>query len=175
MDTAGGAKWTNGSAVLRGEVGTPPTPPRAPSAGLNPRQGGRGGTGTDREGETSEQIFSRTVAEWSPWKHTTCTSSGHEIATLTIFKMKQSLGVTISGGMENEMIFPRRAASTSDDLKTRYELVSVDGESLQRVTHQHAVFRNKAKDPVVFVKILKPAPAKPVCAPPYGTPNHNHM
>ncbi|XP_029608138.1 PDZ domain-containing protein 7 [Salmo trutta] len=77
------------------------------------RQGGRGGTGTDGEGETSEQIFTRTVAEWSPWKHTTCTSSGHEITTLIIFKTKQSLGISISGGMENEM-FPGGAASTSD-------------------------------------------------------------
>ncbi|XP_038816603.1 PDZ domain-containing protein 7-like [Salvelinus namaycush] len=119
------------------------------------RQGGRGGTGTDREGETSEQIFARTVTEWSPWKHTTCTSSGHEIATLTIFKTKQSLGISISGGMENEMMFPGGAASTSDALMARYELVSVDGESLQRVTHPHAVFSNKANDPVVFVKIFK--------------------
>lgn len=56
--------------------------------------------------------------------------------------------------MENEM-FPGGAASTSDTLMARYELVSVDGEALQRVTHHHAVFSNKAKDPVVFVKILK--------------------
>lgn len=38
-----------------------------------------------------------------------------------------------------------------------YELLSVDGDSLQGVTHQHAVdvirraFSNKAKDPMVFV------------------------
>lgn len=42
-------------------------------------------------------------------------------------------------------------------LQAGYELVSVDGESLQGVTHPHAVdvvrraFSNKAKDPMVFV------------------------
>lgn len=43
-----------------------------------------------------------------------------------------------------------------------FELVSVDGISLQGVTHQHAVdiirkaFSNKAKDPMVFmVKVPK--------------------
>lgn len=51
-----------------------------------------------------------------------------------------------------------------------YELVSVDGESLQGVTHQHAVdvirraFSNKAKDPMVFVlkvPMVSAAPASP--------------
>ena len=42
-------------------------------------------------------------------------------------------------------------------LQAGFELVSVDGESLQGVTHQHAVdvirraFSNKAKNPMVFV------------------------
>jgi hypothetical protein len=42
-------------------------------------------------------------------------------------------------------------------LQAGYELVSVDGESLQRVTHLHAVdvirraFSNKAKDSMVFI------------------------
>lgn len=42
-------------------------------------------------------------------------------------------------------------------LQAGYELLSVDGESLQGVTHQHAVdvirraFSNKTKDPMVFV------------------------
>lgn len=47
-------------------------------------------------------------------------------------------------------------------LQAGYELLSVDGESLQGVTHQHAVdvirqaFSNKANDPMVFVvKVLK--------------------
>ncbi|XP_029496162.2 PDZ domain-containing protein 7-like [Oncorhynchus nerka] len=89
----------------------------------------------------------------------------YEITTVTISKTKQSLGISISGGMESkvqpvikiEKIFPGGAASTSDVLKAGYELVSVDGESLQRVTHLHAVdvirraFSNKAKDSMVFI------------------------
>nr|XP_046257745.1 PDZ domain-containing protein 7-like [Scatophagus argus] len=89
----------------------------------------------------------------------------YEINTLTISKAKQSLGISISGGIESrvqpmikiEKIFPGGAASTNEALKAGYELLSVDGESLQGVTHQHAVdairraFSNKAKDPMVFV------------------------
>ncbi|XP_062319332.1 PDZ domain-containing protein 7a isoform X1 [Osmerus eperlanus] len=89
----------------------------------------------------------------------------YEITTVTISKTKQSLGISISGGMESkvqpmvkiEKIFPGGAASTCGGLKAGFELVSVDGESLQGVTHQHAVdvirraFSNKAKDPMVFV------------------------
>ncbi|XP_049456236.1 PDZ domain-containing protein 7a [Epinephelus fuscoguttatus] len=89
----------------------------------------------------------------------------YEISTLTISKAKQSLGISISGGMESrvqpmikiEKIFPGGAASTNEALKAGYELLSVDGESLQGVTHQHAVdvirraFSNKAKDLMVFV------------------------
>ncbi|KAM7385569.1 hypothetical protein PAMP_001648 [Pampus punctatissimus] len=88
-----------------------------------------------------------------------------EITTLTISKAKQSLGISISGGMESrvqpmikiEKIFPGGAASTNEALKAGYELLSVDGESLQGVTHQHAVdvirrtFSNKAREPMVFV------------------------
>ncbi|KAL3972033.1 transcription initiation factor TFIIB [Sarotherodon galilaeus] len=89
----------------------------------------------------------------------------YEIATLTISKAKQSLGISVSGGVESriqpmikiEKIFPGGAASTNQALKAGYELLSVDGESLQGVTHQHAVdvvrraFSNKAKEPMVFV------------------------
>ncbi|XP_026045548.1 PDZ domain-containing protein 7a [Astatotilapia calliptera] len=88
-----------------------------------------------------------------------------EIATLTISKAKHSLGISISGGVESriqpmikvEKIFPGGAASTNQALKAGYELLSVDGESLEGVTHQHAVdvirraFSNKAKEPMVFV------------------------
>ncbi|KAF6730000.1 PDZ domain-containing protein 7 [Oryzias melastigma] len=87
------------------------------------------------------------------------------LKTVSISKTKQSLGISISGGMESkvqpevkiEKIFPGGAASTCDVLKAGFELVSVDGVSLQGVTHQHAVdairkaFSNKAKDPMVFV------------------------
>uniref|UniRef100_A0AAR2JGM4 PDZ domain-containing protein n=1 Tax=Pygocentrus nattereri TaxID=42514 RepID=A0AAR2JGM4_PYGNA len=86
----------------------------------------------------------------------------YELTTVSISKTKQSLGISISGGMESkvqpvvkiEKIFPGGAASTSEVLKAGFELVSVDGESLQGVTHQHAVdairraFSNKAKDPM---------------------------
>ncbi|KAK2820653.1 hypothetical protein Q5P01_023612 [Channa striata] len=88
----------------------------------------------------------------------------YELKTVSISKTKQSLGISISGGMESkiqpvvkiEKIFPGGAASTCDVLKAGFELVSVDGVSLQGVTHQHAVdiirkaFSNKAKDPMVF-------------------------
>lgn len=89
----------------------------------------------------------------------------YEFKTVSISKTKQSLGISISGGMESkiqpvvkiEKIFPGGAASTCEVLKAGFELVSVDGVSLQGVTHQHAVdiirkaFSNKAKDPMVFV------------------------
>ncbi|XP_041819236.1 PDZ domain-containing protein 7-like [Chelmon rostratus] len=88
-----------------------------------------------------------------------------KLKTVSISKTKQSLGISISGGMESkvqpvvkiEKIFPGGAASTCEVLKAGFELVSVDGVSLQGVTHQHAVdiirkaFSNKAKDPMVFV------------------------
>ncbi|KAI3365502.1 hypothetical protein L3Q82_010592 [Scortum barcoo] len=89
----------------------------------------------------------------------------YTLKTVSISKTKQSLGISISGGMESkvqpvvkiEKIFPGGAASTCEVLKAGFELVSVDGFSLQGVTHQHAVdiirkaFSNKAKDPMVFV------------------------
>lgn len=52
-------------------------------------------------------------------------------------------------------------------LQAGYELLSVDGESLQGVTHQHAVdvirraFSNKAKDPMVFVVKVSKVPTTP--------------
>ncbi|XP_062375920.1 PDZ domain-containing protein 7a [Sardina pilchardus] len=94
----------------------------------------------------------------------------YELTTVSISKTKQSLGISISGGMESrvqpmvkiEKIFPGGAASTSPVLKAGYELVSVDGESLHGVSHQHAVdairraFSNKAKDPMqLVVKVPK--------------------
>ncbi|KAF7657416.1 hypothetical protein LDENG_00026810 [Lucifuga dentata] len=89
----------------------------------------------------------------------------YELKTVSISKTKQSLGISISGGMESkvqpvvkiEKIFPGGAASTCEVLKAGFELASVDGVSLKGVTHQHAVdiirkaFSNKAKDPMVFV------------------------
>uniref|UniRef100_A0AAY3ZYL0 PDZ domain-containing protein n=1 Tax=Denticeps clupeoides TaxID=299321 RepID=A0AAY3ZYL0_9TELE len=89
----------------------------------------------------------------------------YQLKTVAISKTKQSLGISISGGIESrvqpvvkiEKIFPGGAASTSSVLKAGFELVSVDGELLQGVTHQHAVdvirraFSNKAKDPMLFV------------------------
>ncbi|XP_062851179.1 PDZ domain-containing protein 7a [Trichomycterus rosablanca] len=94
----------------------------------------------------------------------------YELTTVYLSKSKQSLGISISGGIESkvqpmvkiEKIFPGGAASTSEVLKAGFELVSIDGESLQGVTHQHAVdairraFSNKAKEPMEFViKVLK--------------------
>ncbi|KAK2824321.1 hypothetical protein Q5P01_021496 [Channa striata] len=99
----------------------------------------------------------------------------YEITTLTISKAKQSLGISISGGIESriqpmikiEKIFPGGAASANEALKAGYELLSVDGESLHGVTHQHAVdvirraFSNKAKDPMVFVVKVPKVPTTP--------------
>ncbi|KAL0984263.1 hypothetical protein UPYG_G00139180 [Umbra pygmaea] len=97
-------------------------------------------------------------------------STEYELKTVSISKTKQSLGISISGGMESkvqpvvkiEKIFPGGAASTCEVLKAGFELVSVDGVSLHGVTHPHAVeiirkaFSNKAKDPMVFmVKVPK--------------------
>lgn len=52
-------------------------------------------------------------------------------------------------------------------LQAGYELLSVDGESLQGVTHQHAVavirraFSNRAKDHMVFVVKVPADPDRP--------------
>ncbi|XP_058650658.1 PDZ domain-containing protein 7 isoform X3 [Onychostoma macrolepis] len=88
-----------------------------------------------------------------------------ELTTVHISKTKQSLGISISGGSESrvqpvvkiERIFPGGAASASDALRAGFELVSVDGVSLQAVTHQDAVeivrqaFSNKNINPMELV------------------------
>ncbi|XP_066476426.1 PDZ domain-containing protein 7 [Tiliqua scincoides] len=94
----------------------------------------------------------------------------YELITVNLSKNKQSLGISISGGIESkvqpmvkiEKIFPGGAASLSGKLQAGYELVAVEGESLQNVTHQRAVniirqaFRNKAKEPMeIVVKVPK--------------------
>uniref|UniRef100_A0A8D0H023 PDZ domain-containing protein n=1 Tax=Sphenodon punctatus TaxID=8508 RepID=A0A8D0H023_SPHPU len=89
-------------------------------------------------------------------------------------------GISISGGIESkvqpmvkiEKIFPGGAAFLSGVLKAGYELVSVEGESLQNVTHQRAVdiirqaYRNKAKEPMELVVKVRAAPGCPVPAHP---------
>ncbi|XP_075072360.1 PDZ domain-containing protein 7 isoform X2 [Mixophyes fleayi] len=94
----------------------------------------------------------------------------YELVTVTISKMKQSLGISISGGIESkvqpmvkiEKIFPGGAAFVSGKLQAGYELVSIDGETLKNVTHQRAVdvirqsYSNKQKEPMeLVVKIPK--------------------
>uniref|UniRef100_A0A8C1B0R2 PDZ domain-containing protein n=1 Tax=Cyprinus carpio carpio TaxID=630221 RepID=A0A8C1B0R2_CYPCA len=88
-----------------------------------------------------------------------------ELSTVHISKTKQSLGISVSGGSESrvqpvvkiERIFPGGAASASDALQAGFELVSVDGVSLQAVTHQDAVeiirqaFSNKNINPMELV------------------------
>ncbi|XP_051523329.1 PDZ domain-containing protein 7 [Myxocyprinus asiaticus] len=93
-----------------------------------------------------------------------------DLTTVNISKTKQSLGISISGGAESrvqpmvkiERIFPGGAASTNDILRAGFELVSVDGVSLQGVTHQDAVeiirqaFSNKNINPMeLVVKVPK--------------------
>ncbi|XP_029030859.1 PDZ domain-containing protein 7a isoform X2 [Betta splendens] len=121
------------------------------------------GPSTDRG--RGEQVNGRAQNGHGVRRRATLPREEYEIATLTISKAKQSLGISISGGMESrvqpmikiEKIFPGGAASTNEALKAGHELLSVDGESLQGVTHQHAVdvirraFSNKARDPMVFV------------------------
>uniref|UniRef100_A0A803XS44 PDZ domain-containing protein n=1 Tax=Meleagris gallopavo TaxID=9103 RepID=A0A803XS44_MELGA len=84
-------------------------------------------------------------------------------------------GISISGGIESraqpmvkiEKIFPGGAAFLSGVLKAGHELVSVDGESLQNVTHQRAVdiirqaYRNKAKEPMELVVRVPAVPLDP--------------
>uniref|UniRef100_A0A8C3U0P7 PDZ domain-containing protein 7 n=1 Tax=Catharus ustulatus TaxID=91951 RepID=A0A8C3U0P7_CATUS len=95
----------------------------------------------------------------------------YHLLTVTLSKLKHSLGISISGGIESraqpvvkiEKIFPGGAAFLSGILKAGQELVSVDGESLQNVTHQRAVdiirqaYRNKAKEPMELV-VRAPGP-----------------
>ncbi|XP_042314433.1 PDZ domain-containing protein 7 [Sceloporus undulatus] len=93
-----------------------------------------------------------------------------ELLTVHLSKKKQSLGISISGGIESrlqpmvkiEKIFPGGAASLSGELEAGLELVAVEGETLQNVTHQRAVdiirqaYRNKAKEPMeIVVKVPK--------------------
>ncbi|KAI3363229.1 hypothetical protein L3Q82_011855 [Scortum barcoo] len=92
-----------------------------------------------------------------------------------VFEPQRDKSISISGGMESriqpmikiEKIFPGGAASTNEALKAGYELLSVDGESLHGVTHQHAVdvirraFSNKAKDPMIFVVKVPTTPTSP--------------
>ncbi|XP_077352001.1 PDZ domain-containing protein 7-like isoform X2 [Festucalex cinctus] len=100
----------------------------------------------------------------------------YHVSTVTISKDKQSLGISVSGGIESriqpvikiEHIFPGGAASMNPGLKAGYELLRVDGESLQGVTHQHAVdairrsFGNKANDSMILVvKVPKEMPRPP--------------
>uniref|UniRef100_A0A8C3B7S4 PDZ domain-containing protein 7 n=1 Tax=Cairina moschata TaxID=8855 RepID=A0A8C3B7S4_CAIMO len=95
------------------------------------------------------------------------------LLTVTLSKLKHSLGISISGGIESraqpvvkiEKIFPGGAAFLSGLLKAGHELVSVDGESLRNVTHQRAVdiirqaYRNKAKEPMeLVVRVPGPPP-----------------
>ncbi|XP_055208731.2 PDZ domain-containing protein 7 isoform X1 [Gorilla gorilla gorilla] len=100
------------------------------------------------------------------------TPSG-ELKTVTLSKMKQSLGISISGGIESkvqpmvkiEKIFPGGAAFLSGALQAGFELVAVDGENLEQVTHQRAVdtirraYRNKAREPMeLVVRVPGPSP-----------------
>ncbi|XP_067909137.1 PDZ domain-containing protein 7a isoform X2 [Heterodontus francisci] len=108
---------------------------------------------------TSEEIKTKSL------KSTEKKIQEYELVTVKISKMKQSLGISISGGIESkvqpvvkiEKIFPGGAASVSETLKAGYELVSVDGKSLQNVTHRQAVdiirrsYSNKSLDPMMFV------------------------
>ncbi|XP_059929840.1 PDZ domain-containing protein 7a [Gadus macrocephalus] len=135
-----------------GGGGSPPPPPVErgdPAVGL---ENGQRVAGETQNGHTGRRSPKRLSEEY-------------DVTTVTISKIRPSLGISISGGIESrvqpavkiEKIFPGGAASTSEFLKAGYELVSVDGESLQRVTHQHAVdairraFGHRGRNAMVFV------------------------
>ncbi|XP_069851115.1 PDZ domain-containing protein 7 [Dipodomys merriami] len=115
-----------------------------------------------------------------------------QLRTVTLSKMKQSLGISISGGIESkvqpmvkiEKIFPGGAAFLSGALQAGLELVAVDGESLEQVTHQRAVdtirraYRNKAREPMEFVVRvpgagLLPLPSDPSAITDRCLPDHS--
>ncbi|CAL8256224.1 unnamed protein product [Lota lota] len=148
--SGGGGGGTRSSLLL--EAVDPPPPPgerRDLAVGL---ENGQWVVGETQNGHTGRRSPNRL-------------SEDYDVTTVTISKIRPSLGISISGGIESrvqpvvkiEKIFPGGAASTSEFLKAGYELVSVDGESLQRVTHQHAVdairraFGHRGRNAMVFV------------------------
>ncbi|XP_050190723.1 PDZ domain-containing protein 7 isoform X3 [Myiozetetes cayanensis] len=129
--------------------------PRRARAPLSPLFGGTGGEAEAGAAINGPEDASREEEE----------EEEYHLLTVTLSKLKHSLGISISGGIESraqpvvkiEKIFPGGAAFLSGILKAGQELVSVDGESLQNVTHQKAVdiirqaYRNKAKEPMELV------------------------
>ncbi|TEA38298.1 hypothetical protein DBR06_SOUSAS110157, partial [Sousa chinensis] len=135
----------------------PPLP--RPTDGQVAKAGGSQGPSENGTGGTAEEAATKVP-------------SG-ELRTVTLSKMKQSLGISISGGIESkvqpmvkiEKIFPGGAAFLSGALQAGFELVAVDGESLEQVTHQRAVdtirraYRNKAREPMeLVVRVPRPDP-----------------
>ncbi|XP_069316277.1 PDZ domain-containing protein 7 [Eulemur rufifrons] len=135
----------------------PPLP--RPLDGQAAKAGGRQGPSENGTGGTVEEAATQ--------------ASSGELRTVTLSKMKQSLGISISGGIESkvqpmvkiEKVFPGGAAFLSGALQAGFELVAVDGESLEQVTHQRAVdtirraYRNKAREPMeLVVRVPRPSP-----------------
>ncbi|XP_042816755.1 PDZ domain-containing protein 7 isoform X1 [Panthera tigris] len=135
----------------------PPLP--RPLDGQAAKAGGHQGPSENGTGGTAEETAAK--------------APGGELRTVTLSKMKQSLGISISGGIESkvqpmvkiEKIFPGGAAFVSGALQAGFELVAVDGESLEQVTHQRAVdtirraYRNKAREPMeLVVRVPGPSP-----------------
>jgi len=96
-------------------------------------------------------------------------SSEATSVTILLSKKRTSLGISISGGKGSktqpevrvEKIFPGGAAADDGRLKSGDQILSVDGESLQDVTHAEAVdiirksYNNKSKDVMEIVVIPK--------------------
>uniref|UniRef100_A0A8C9QYD1 PDZ domain containing 7 n=1 Tax=Scleropages formosus TaxID=113540 RepID=A0A8C9QYD1_SCLFO len=132
--------------------------------------------GRDNVERPARQVFDSQLPPETPKIRREAVTPRQEymLSTVTISKTRQSLGISISGGVESrlqpavkiEKIFPGGAASASKTLKAGVELVSVDGESLEGVTHLQAVdairraFSNKAKDPMVFVVKVPRTPSE---------------
>ncbi|XP_054437354.1 LOW QUALITY PROTEIN: PDZ domain-containing protein 7 [Pteronotus mesoamericanus] len=144
----------------------PPLP--RPLDGQVAKAGDSQGSSENGTGRTAQQVAAK--------------APSGELRTVTLSKMKQSLGISISGGIESkvqpmvkiEKIFPGGAAFLSGALQAGFELVAVDGESLEKVTHQRAVdtirraYRNKSREPMELVvraatNLLTREPPTPAC------------
>ncbi|KAM6182884.1 PDZ domain-containing protein 7 isoform 2-T2 [Erethizon dorsatum] len=152
---------------------TRPSLPR-PLGGQAAKAGPRPGPWENGNGRTAEEAAMK--------------APGGELRTVTLSKMKPSLGISISGGIESkvqpmvkiEKIFPGGAAFLSGALQAGFELVAVDGESLEQVTHQRAVdtirraYRNKSQEPMELV-VRVPAPGLPPSPPNPPALTHRHL
>lgn len=123
----------------------------------------------DEETEAQAASASSSAAGISMAVPLIAVSSEASSVTILLSKKRTSLGISISGGKGSktqpevrvEKIFPGGAAADDGRLKSGDQILSVDGESLQDVTHAEAVdiirksYNNKSKDVMEIVVIPK--------------------